>query len=437
MARISVIGTGYLGLTHAVCMASLGHEVIALDIDQEKISALRNGEIPFHEPGLQDLMDEVLSNNRLQFTSDFKQVAEFANIHFICVGTPQKKDSDAADLSQLFAAVEALYKHLQNPCIIVGKSTIPVGTASKIELELKNKSPEKNNVRLVWNPEFLREGFAIQDTLKPDRIVLGAKNEADAEQVLAIYRFNNSHVAPVIKTNYETSELVKVAANAFLATKISFINAFAKICSATGADISVLADAIGHDDRIGRKFLNAGIGFGGGCLPKDIRSLNYRANELGFGQDFQFLNNVDQINKSRRTEVVELVKNQLSNISGKRIAILGAAFKPNSDDIRDSPAIEIANRLFDLGAIVSIYDPEANENVKNIHKNLITSSTIAECVRDADITLHLTEWEIFRMIDPSELNKFVRNKLVIDGRNILSKEIWTNAGWRILYLGKS
>ena len=436
MARISVIGTGYLGVTHAACMASLGHDVVALDVDEAKVTSLAAGIVPFHEPGLPELLQESLASGKINFTTSWADLAAQADVHFLCVGTPQSPESPAADLSQIQSAIRSLAPLLTKPCLIVGKSTVPVGTAQWISDYLVANSPAGNDVHLVWNPEFLREGFAVQDTLHPDRIVLGIKNEADVSTLTDIYATALSGDTPLVVTDYATAELVKVAANAFLATKISFINAFAYLADEVGADVSTLADAIGHDTRIGRRFLNAGIGFGGGCLPKDIRALRARATELGLSEHFEFLKNVDEVNKSRRDYVVELAIRNLDSIAGKTIAILGAAFKPDSDDIRDSPALDIALLLAKGGANVRMHDPVALPQVLTRNLPILAIENVEEVFDGADLVLHLTEWKLYRELDPQSISKRVANKVIIDGRNCLDLALWSNAGWQVTYLGK-
>ena len=436
MTRLSVIGTGYLGVTHSVCMASLGHKVIALDVDAKKISALSAGLVPFHEPELPEMLASGLASGNLIFTSDFEQVAQNADVHFLCVGTPQSGDSGAADLSQIQAAVSALAPFLTKPCLVVGKSTVPVGTAKWISDYFANNSPAGTDVHVVWNPEFLREGFAVQDTLHPDRVVLGITHEADVEILKEVYSEALTSDTPLIVTDYSTAELVKVAANAFLATKISFINSFADLADKVGADVSTLADAIGHDTRIGRRFLNAGIGFGGGCLPKDIRALQASADELGLSEQFAFLKNVDAVNQSRRTHVVELARTELGSLTGKTITILGAAFKPDSDDIRDSPALDIALALADAGAKVQLHDPVALPQVRARNLPVTAIDDVSEAFTSADLVLHLTEWQDYRELNPEKLGQSVKTKRIIDGRNVLDRDLWSNAGWQITYLGK-
>lgn len=410
-------------------MAHLGHEVTVIDTDTAKIQKLSQGIVPFHEPALSDLLTETLASGRLKFTSEWNQVANDADVHFLCVGTPQKSDSGAADLSQVRSAVNSLAAHVTKG-IVVGKSTVPVGTAAELADIL-------GNVHLVWNPEFLREGFAVEDTLHPDRIVLGVRHASDADAVKDIYQATIATGTPVLVTDYATAELVKVAANAFLATKISFINAFADLADTVGADITTLADAIGHDTRIGRRFLNAGVGFGGGCLPKDIRALHARATELGVGEQFEFLAAIDAINESRRATVVERTVLALDGqLEHKNIAILGAAFKPDSDDIRDSPALHIAHELAEAGATVRVHDPVAISALRNNCDDLVLCDSVEEVLADADIVLHLTEWRDYREIDPELAATLVRSKVLIDGRNILDLASWSAAGWSVTYLGK-
>ena len=436
MTRLSVIGTGYLGVTHSVCMASLGHEVVALDKDPEKILALAVGKMPFHEPELPEMLTSALASGKLSFTTEFKQIAEQADIHFLCVGTPQSDDSGAADLSQIKSAVAELAPLLTKPCLVIGKSTVPVGTAKWISDYFAENSPAGSDVHVVWNPEFLREGFAVQDTLHPDRVVLGITHEADVEILKEVYADALTADTPLIVTDYATAELVKVAANAFLATKISFINSFADLADKVGADVATLADAIGHDTRIGRRFLNAGIGFGGGCLPKDIRALQARAEELGLSEQFAFLKNVDAVNQSRRTHVVELARTELGSLTGKTITILGAAFKPDSDDIRDSPALDIALALADGGATVQLHDPVALPQVRARNLPVTAIDDVSEAFAGADLVLHLTEWQNYRELNPEKLGQTVKTKRIIDGRNVLDRNLWSNAGWQITYLGK-
>jgi UDPglucose 6-dehydrogenase len=435
--RIAVFGTGYLGATHAACMAELGHDVLGVDIDASKLAKLGAGEAPFYEPGLDEVLKRNVDAGRLRFTSSYEEAAEFANVHFIAVATPQKQGEFAADLKYVDAAIETLAPLLTAPAVIFGKSTVPVGTAAQLGTRARELAPAGDAVEVAWNPEFLREGYAVQDTLHPDRIVLGVdKNRpGHAEEVARdVYGILLGEEIPFLVTDLETSELVKTSANAFLATKISFINAVAEVCEVTGADVSVLADAIGHDSRIGRKFLNAGIGFGGGCLPKDIRAFMARAGELGADQALTFLREVDAINMRRRSQMMELTRELVGgSLIGARVAVLGAAFKPDSDDVRDSPALNIAGQIQLQGASVTVYDPKAMDNSRQLFPTLGYATDVFEACRGADVTLVLTEWRQFRELEPADLDRVVRQRSIIDGRNCLDRDKWRGAGW--LYRG--
>ncbi|MDT0168130.1 UDP-glucose/GDP-mannose dehydrogenase family protein [Pseudarthrobacter sp. BRE9] len=435
--RISVIGCGYLGAVHAACMAKLGHEVVGIDVDEKKISDLAAATAPFFEPGLDDLLREVQSTGRLSFSCDAAAAAG-SRVHFICVGTPQRHGENAADLTFVDAAVEALLPHLSPGDVVVGKSTVPVGTASRLNRRIRDVQPEAT---LVWNPEFLREGHAVADTLHPDRLVYG--NEDGLEDNPAVSVLDEVYASPIssgtprLVTDHPTSELVKTAANSFLATKISFINAMAELCEAAGADVTQLADAIGLDDRIGRKFLNAGIGFGGGCLPKDIRAFMARAGELGADQALTFLREVDAINMRRRSKVVELTRELCDgSLLGKRITVLGAAFKPESDDVRDSPALSIAAQLQLQGAVVTVTDPKALRNAQRRFPELHYQQDAEVAMSGAEALLLLTEWKQYRDLDPYELSGSVATPKILDGRNILNPEKWRAAGWSYRGLGR-
>ncbi|MCU1469684.1 MAG: UDP-glucose/GDP-mannose dehydrogenase family protein [Glaciihabitans sp.] len=434
--KISVIGCGYLGAVHAACMAELGHEVIGVDVDQSKIDALTAAHAPFFEPGLPELLASANASGRLRFTTDIAEVSD-ADVHFIAVGTPQKKGEYAADLTYVNAAVTALLPHLRDGALVVGKSTVPVGTAARLA-ELVASAPV--SASLAWNPEFLREGFAVKDTLGPDRLVYGVPAGEAGERATAIldeiYEVALSRETPRIITDYATAELVKVSANAFLATKISFINAMAEIAEATGADVTQLADAIGHDNRIGRRFLNSGLGFGGGCLPKDIRAFRARGEELGLGASLAFLGEVDAINLRRRDRMVEITREALGgDVRGKRIAVLGLAFKPDSDDVRDSPSLDVAMRLRAEGATVVATDPEAVETSRRQHPELDYVATAQEAATGADAVLVLTEWKQFRDLMPADL-EVAAGRVILDGRNCLDRDRWRAAGWLYRSLGR-
>ena len=447
--QLSVIGCGYLGAVHAACMAQLGHDVVGLEVDAEKAAALAAGRAPFHEPGFDELLASALASGRLSFTTDPDAVAG-AQVHFICVGTPQQEGRYAADLRYVNSAVDALIPRLRahpdGPTVVVGKSTVPVGTAEGIAARLASEAPD-TGATLVWNPEFLREGFAIQDTLSPDRIVYGLPaasgtttpaGEAARAVLDEVYADQlGRQQIPRMTTNYATAQLVKVAANSFLATKISFINAMAELCEVTGADVTQLAAAIGRDDRIGPKFLRAGVGFGGGCLPKDIRAFMARAGELGVDQALTFLREVDAINTRRREHVVELARTACGGaLNGARVAVLGAAFKPDSDDVRDSPALDVASRIAGLGATVVVTDPAALENVRRTRSDLHVAEDPFEAARDADVVVLLTEWRQYVALDPAALGAVVRHRRILDGRNALDPAAWRAAGWTYTGLGR-
>ncbi len=434
--KLSVIGTGYLGATHAVCMVELGYDVIGLDVDEEKIGRLVKGEVPFYEPGLPELLTKHAKSGRLRFTTSYEEAAEFADVHFVCVGTPQKKGEYSADLRYVETAFTSLAPHLHRKALVVGKSTVPAGTAARMEKLMRSLTPTKD-VELAWNPEFLREGFAVADTLRPDRLVFGVNSDWAEQQLRAAFAPIIEAGTPVIVTDFPTAELVKVAANAFLATKISFINAMAEVCETTGADVTQLAEAIGHDARIGHKFLRAGLGFGGGCLPKDIRAFIARAGELGVDQAVSFLREVDEINLRRRARTVELGLDLIDgSYRGTRIAVLGAAFKPNSDDIRDSPALDVAASIGRRGGDVVIYDPQAIENARRVAPELIYVESLDEALTGADVTMLLTEWDEFRSMDPALVGRKVAQRNIVDGRNVLDPVQWRKAGWRYRALGR-
>ena len=438
MLKISVIGTGYLGATHAACMAELGLEVIGVDTDAAKIAALSVGELPFFEPDLPELLQKHVKNGKLKFTTDFSEISD-CDVHFICVGTPQIKDGLAADLSYVKSAFAAVAKVAKAGSLLVGKSTVPVGTAQALAATMPT------NLELAWNPEFLREGFAVEDTLRPNRLVIGVTSDR-AEQILKeVYAQNLAEGTPWVRADLPTAELVKVAANSFLATKISFINAMAEVCEAAGGDVTVLAKAIGYDPRIGNRFLQAGIGFGGGCLPKDIRAFMARAEELGASPALEFLREIDSINLRARQRVIDLVRTELvgqSNLANLdlksfKIAVLGAAFKPDSDDVRDSPALDIAAQISAAGAEVVIHDPKAIEPAKKRFPNLKFAESIEKCVKGADLILHLTEWKIYRELDPNSIKALVKQAKILDGRNALDRDKWRAAGWQFHALGRS
>ncbi|MFX4272347.1 UDP-glucose dehydrogenase family protein [Propionibacteriaceae bacterium Y1685] len=431
--RVSVIGTNYLGAAHAAGMAEFGHEVIGVDIVEERVQTLNAGRSPIFEEGLEPLLTKHTSSGRLRFTTDHREVADWADVHFLCVGTPQSP-SGAADLSQVHAAADSLAPHLTRPTLVVGKSTVPVGTAPALQERLRAASPAGDGIDVAWNPEFLREAYAVEDTLRPDRIVLGVQNERAASLLKRCYAMPLSENTPIIECDLATAELIKVAANAFLATKISFINAMAQMCQAAGGDVTLLADAIGHDKRIGRDFLNAGLGFGGGCLPKDIRALAASAQDHGVTVLSDLIGSVEAINAGQRTEIAELAIEQAGgDVTGKRIAVLGAAFKPGTDDTRNSPSLTVAAHLAAHGADVHVYDPQATVDSPGISQD----PTVEEALTGAEMVLHLTEWPEFRQLDPEHLATLVKNPLMIDGRLKLHRPQWAKAGWKVVQIGRA
>jgi UDPglucose 6-dehydrogenase len=432
--KLSVIGCGYLGATHAACMSSLGFQVVGIDTDQSKVDLLSKGELPFYEPGLDSLLASEIKTGRLTFTTDFSAAAD-ADVHFICVGTPQSKEGLAADLTFVKSAIAAIAPFLKDGALVVGKSTVPVGTAQALREILAVSAPHAD---LAWNPEFLREGFAVEDTLRPNRLVVGVVNDRAEDILKEVYQPIIDLGTPWIRADLPTSELVKVAANSFLATKISFINAMAEVCEAAGGDVTVLAKAIGYDPRIGSRFLQAGIGFGGGCLPKDIRAFMARAEELGADQALEFLREIDAINLRARQRVIDVVRADLSeDLTQYKIAILGATFKPDSDDVRDSPALDIAAQLQAAGATIVVHDPKGIEPARKRFPHLDYAERVTDCVKGADAILHLTEWKEYRELDPAVIGQLVKSKFLIDGRNALDREKWRAAGWRVHALGRT
>ena len=432
--RVGVIGLGYLGVTHAVAMASLGHEVVGIEASPDRLEQLKAGKLPFYEPGLAEAMAEVVGAGLLSFEAS-GEAASDCELFFLCVGTPQTSGSNAADTSFVFAAGEALAKVMASSTVVVGKSTVPVGTADSLQKKMSEIAGF--DVKLAWNPEFLREGTALEDSLKPDRIVIGAWHSESVEALRNCYEKIIAAGTPVIKTDVATAELVKVAANAFLATKVSFINAMAEVAEASGADAVSLAEAIGYDERIGKKFLRTGVGFGGGCLPKDIRGFIARAQELGVGSAVSFLEDVDAINLRRRQRVVDLAEQELGSLSGKKILVLGLSFKPDSDDMRDSPALDIALKLAASGAEVTVHDPVALETLGDRHPELVRENDLDAGFEGKDLVVLATEWQQYRELDPAAAIRRVARATVIDGRNVLDVQRWQEAGWKLIALGRN
>jgi UDPglucose 6-dehydrogenase len=435
--RVTVIGTGYLGLTHAVCMADLGHEVLAIDADLNKLARAAAGQVPFFEPELEALLRKNLDAGRLRFTDSYTDIGTFGDVHFLCVGTPQRPGGEA-DLSQLHAAVDSLSPHLFRECLVVGKSTVPVGTARRLLDRIYAFAPAGGLVDLAWNPEFLREGHAVADSLTPDRIVLGVLRPSAETLLREVYASQLAAGIPLLTTGLETAELVKVSANAFLATKISFINMVAEVCEKSGADVMDLADALGLDIRIGRNFLSPGLGFGGGCLPKDIRAFQAVASRLGAEPLSALLGAVDTANTARRERVISLARAAApgGSLQDARVAVLGLAFKPGTDDVRDSPSLDVCARLAEAGAIVTAHDPVAVANAARAHPELRYAASASEAAECADVVLHLTEWQDYRAIDPAALKSVVARPVLIDARCTLDKDAWQNAGWTVQSPGR-
>jgi len=434
--KITVIGLGYLGATHAIAMAELGHDVIGIEANPKRLSDLQNGVVPFFEPGLDEALQSVIAKGNIKFQEDHTEESREADLHFLCVGTPQLPGSYAANTEYLHQAVKALAPYLREDAVVAGKSTVPVGTSAALTAILAEATGFTPH--LAWNPEFLREGTALEDSLRPDRIVIGVNDERSAQVLRKVYEPITVHGTPFLVTDIPTAELVKVAANSFLATKISFINAMAEIAEVSGADAVALAEAIGYDERIGNKFLRNGIGFGGGCLPKDIRAFMARAEELGVGSAVDFLDDVDQINLRRRARVVDLLKRELGTLAGKRVLVLGAAFKPNSDDLRDSPSIAVAKLILTEGANVVIHDPISLDHVRATQPELIAEQDLIRAATGADALVLATEWNDYREGHiPADLAGVVANKLIIDGRNALKVDKWQKAGFRLIALGRN
>jgi UDPglucose 6-dehydrogenase len=433
--RMSVIGTGYLGAVHAVCMAHLGHEVCAYDTDASKIAKLSAGTSPFYEPGFEELLASVLGTGRLRFTDTVAEAVSDAVVHFVCVGTPQQSGSDAADVRYVDNAFLTVATNANCDGVIVGKSTVPVGTAQRLAGELAATS--SHGLEVAWNPEFLREGKAIEDTLHPDRLIFGVTSEGAEKILREVYSSLIEDGTPHVSTDLQTSELVKVAANSFLATKISFINAMAEVCEVVNADVVTLSRALGYDDRIGRRFLNAGLGFGGGCLPKDIRAFSARAGELGASDAVRFLHEVDKINFRRREKTVSVASSLVGgDFLGKSIAVLGAAFKPDSDDVRDSPALNVAAAMHLKGADVRVHDPKAIANAKARFPTLSYCDNVEDACRNVDLIVLATEWDEYRSIDPVSFRSIVKAPRLLDARNAVDCEHWSGAGWQVYALGR-
>jgi UDPglucose 6-dehydrogenase len=433
---ISVLGTGYLGATHAACLAALGHTVVGIDSDPERVALLRTGRAPFHEAGLEALLSRGVAQGRLRFSDDLRDAAS-AQVHFLCVGTPQVAGSGHADLSALWSVAGSLAPLLERPCLVVGKSTVPVGTSAGLVELLRERAPAGEQVAVAWNPEFLREGRAVQDSMEPDRLVLGVRCDEDYHLLRDVYGDLVARGVPVIRTDLATAELAKVSANAMLAARVSLVNLLAEVCEVSGADVGDLTEVLGSDPRIGRDFLQPGLGYGGGCLPKDTRAFVARAQELGVVEPTALLTAVDAVNLHQRGRTCDLAVSLLDASGGGRVvAVLGAAFKAGSDDVRDSPALDVAARLHASGARVRVYDPQAAANARRAHPELHVVPTLADACAGADLVLVLTEWDEFASLDPVALAEVVSRPTVLDARLVLDADKWTAAGWSFHALGR-
>ncbi|AEQ07457.1 UDP-glucose/GDP-mannose dehydrogenase family protein [Corynebacterium pseudotuberculosis] len=432
--QLSVIGTGYLGATHAACMAELGHEVVGIDIEAAKVLALRAGNPPFFEPVLAELLARH-NGCGLDFTADIAQAAHRASVHFITVGTPGSLASASIDTGCVEAVLRSLVPLLRGAHLIVGKSTVPVGTAERLERLCTQLSHPDADVELAWNPEFLREGHAVGDTLRPDRIVVGCRSEGRAAEMLSeVYADALSGGTPMIVTDFASAELSKLAANAFLATKVSFINAIAEVCEAQGGDVVAVAQTMGCDARIGADFLGSGLGFGGGCLPKDVRGFAATARENGASGAAELLSGVEKLNRQLPETYVDALNQMLGKLRGARVAFLGCAFKPGSDDVRESPALALARQLAHKGARVCMYDPQAMGTARSVAPELDYAESIAQVLIDADAIVLATEWPEFVSLDPDFAAGLVRKKNILDARNVMDRARWS--GWALYQRGR-
>lgn len=433
--NIAVIGTGYVGLVTGGCLAQQGMNVICMDIDVDKIKKLKKGIVPIYEPGLEEIIRENYSFERLSFTTSIKEAVAHAKVIFIAVGTPPQQD-DSADLKYVYKAVREIARHMEDYKVIVNKSTVPIGTGHRVKTEIEKILQQRNKTfgfDVVSNPEFLREGTAIKDFLKPDRIVIGADSETSLNLMKKIYDVQIQLDIPIIVTNLETAEMIKYAANAFLATKISYINEIADMCDLCNADISVVSKAMGLDDRIGPKFLNPGPGYGGSCFPKDTKALVKIGKDLGYVP--KIIESAVEVNNNQSMIMFEKIKNTIRSLENKVVTILGIAFKPETDDIREAPAINIMKRLLKHGVEIKVFDPEAMENAKKIHPDLDIKycRDIYSACKDSDCIVLVTEWKDFTNLDFTKLKAIVRTPIFIDLRNAYMPSYVKNLGF--LYKG--
>ncbi|GIW69561.1 MAG: UDP-glucose 6-dehydrogenase [Patescibacteria group bacterium] len=432
--KLCVIGTGYVGLVGAAIFADWGNFVVGVDIDSEKIERIKKGEMPIYEPGLSDIVLKNISQGRLTFTTSIAEGIKDSEIVFVCVGTPQS-DTGAADLSAVWEVAREIGKNMNGYKVIVTKSTVPIGTNEKVKAIVKENLPDPSiEFDVVSNPEFLREGSSVEDMKSPDRTVVGS----DSERALAIMRRLYEHLnSPIVECDLRSAEMIKYASNGFLATKISFINEIAQICERSGADVSVVAKGMGLDRRIGPAFLNAGIGYGGSCFPKDVAALYKTSTDQDY--DFKLLRGVMEVNIAQREHFMNKVLRHFGkNLSGRTFAVLGLAFKGNTDDIRDSVAIEIVKRLRGLGAVLKVYDPQAMYNAKQAlgAVNIEYCLDKYETMPGADALFILTEWKEFGLLELDKVKSFLKSPVIFDGRNLLDKEKVENLGFTYFAVGK-
>ncbi len=431
--NIAVIGTGYVGLVTGACFAEFGVHVTCVDKDQDKIAALQKGQIPIYEPGLSELVSKNMAGGRLQFTTDIASAIQGALVVFIAVGTPPRGDG-SANMVYVDAVAETIAHHLNDYKVIVTKSTVPVGTGERLRKIIGKNLKEQVNFDIVSNPEFLREGSAIEDFLRPNRVVIGANSQQAVAILKDLYRPLYLIETPVIVTDVATAELIKYASNAFLATKISFINEMANLCEKVGADVHLVARGMGLDGRIGPKFLHPGPGYGGSCLPKDTMALIQIAKQTGY--DLELLSAVIRVNTKQKSMMVEKIQQALGRLEGKTLGVLGLAFKPNTDDIRDSPAIDIIQDLLKSGSKIRAYDPAAMSEARKILKEVTYCNDAYDTVRDADAAVLLTEWNEFRNLDLDRLRQSLRQPIFIDLRNVYDEQRMNQAGFRYIGVGR-
>ncbi|MFF4010639.1 UDP-glucose dehydrogenase family protein [Streptomyces sp. NPDC001717] len=436
--RISVIGCGHLGIPHAAAMAEIGHEVIGVDVDQAKVDRLNAGECPIYEAGLPELLVRHTMSGRLRFTTEIREAADFADLHFIGVGTPIDADGRSYDTAQVYGAIRWLAPHLDRPCTIVGKSTVTVGTTRQVTALAQRLAPAAERVDVVWNPEFLREGHAVEDTLRSDRLIAGLTTTGAEKAIRAVYAPILDAGVPLFVTDPQTAELAKGAANTFLGLKISYINAVADMCEAADADISQIVDILGIDPRIGSGGMRPGIGYGGGCLPKDVRAFTASAAQLGAGRAADLLRAAEQINENRTGVAMDLVTRALGGrpLKGARVTVWGAAFKPGTNDVRESPALALAQALQQAGATVTVHDPQAVATATVRNPEFDYTDDLPASLDGADLIVLATEWPEYRQADPQALAHRPATPLLVDCRTTLAPEPWRAAGWTVHQLGR-